>query len=99
MKSRIYVANLNYKCEPEELKSFFSAYGKVIDCAIVKDRETQRSRGFGFVEMATEGEAASAIKNLNGKDFQGRTLLVKEAQERKPREDRPRPISDEEIEG
>ncbi len=82
----IYVANIPWKATEEELKSHFSAFGEVTSAKIIMDKVTQRSRGFGFVEMADDGSARQAITSLNGADFQGKALVVNEA---RPREERP----------
>ena len=81
----IYVGNLPFSTTAADLEALFGAYGSVDSAAIINDRETGRSRGFGFVEMANQAEAEAAIAGLNGKDLQGRTLTVNEA---RPREDR-----------
>jgi len=82
----IYVGNLPHATTESELKAAFSEYGSVSSAAIIKDRDTGRSRGFGFVEMPDSGEADSAVRGLNGREFGGRSLTVNEA---KPREKRP----------
>src|SRR5262245_1095124 len=79
----IYVGNLTWDATADDLRELFEQYGQVIKAQIVNDRETGRSRGFGFVEM--ESGAEEAITALNGKDFRGRALTVNEA---KPREER-----------
>ena len=79
----IYVGNINYQATKEDLKNLFSKYGKVISVKIINDRETGRSKGFGFVEM--ENGAEKAIEELDGKEFQGRRLRVNEAKPRAPR--------------
>lgn len=80
----IYVSNLPYRINDEELREIFAAYGGVVNRAkIVKDKATNRSRGFGFVEMENDDEARVAIDNLNGKDIGGRAIKVNEA---KPKE-------------
>ena len=81
----IYVGNLSYGMSEDELRTAFSAYGEVSSVKILMDRETGRSRGFGFVEMPNNGEAESAIAQLNGKDLGGRALRINEA---RPREQR-----------
>ena len=83
----IYVGNLSFGATEEELQELFGAYGQVASAAIIKDRYSGESRGFGFVEMPNRPEAEAAIAGLNGKDFKGRALSVNEA---RPREDRPR---------
>ena len=83
----IFVGNLSRDVTEEELRQAFEAYGNVQSAAVIKDRETQVSRGFGFVEMANQGEAMAAIQALNGAELKGRRVNVNEA---RPREDRPR---------
>src|SRR4051794_39422528 len=85
MSKNLYVGNLAFSTTADDLREAFSQYGNVTRAQVVSDRETGRSRGFGFVEMS-EG-AEEAINNLNGAQFQGRALTVNEA---KPREERPR---------
>lgn len=75
----IYVANINFRAREEELKDFFATYGEVSSVKILKDRETNRSRGFGFVEMPDDAQGRAAIEALNGKEFLQRNLVVKEA--------------------
>jgi RNA recognition motif-containing protein len=79
----IYVGNINYNASAEELKELFSQYGEVLNAKIINDRETGRSKGFGFIDM--ESGAETAIEELDGKEFQGRRLRVNEA---RPREQR-----------
>lgn len=79
---KIYVGNLPWSTTEQDLTDFFSAYGNVESAVIITDRETGRSRGFGFVEMA-DGDADRAISESNGKDLGGRTLRVNEANERR----------------
>ncbi len=81
----IFVANLNYQLQEDELSELFESYGAVDSVKIILDRDTGRSRGFGFVEMANDGEGNDAIQNLNGHELNGRALVVKEAEERKER--------------
>ncbi len=81
----IYVGNLSYGMSEDELRDAFGAFGEVSSVKILMDRETGRSRGFGFVEMPTQGEAEQAIAQLNGKDVGGRALRINEA---RPREQR-----------
>jgi RNA recognition motif-containing protein len=82
---KIFVGNLNYRTTPDGLREIFSAHGEVLDVFIGTDRETGRSRGFGFVTMGSKEAGAAAIEALNGKDFEGRALVVNEAQPRAPR--------------
>jgi RNA recognition motif-containing protein len=85
MSKNIYVGNLSFQTTADDLIEAFGEFGTVSRAQVVSDRETGRSRGFGFVEMSEGGDAAIAA--LNGAQFQGRTLTVNEA---RPREDRPR---------
>src|SRR5919108_1070157 len=79
MATKLYVGNLSFRTTSEELREAFSAAGTVESATVIEDRDTGRSRGFGFVEMATPEEAAAAIEQFNGKDFNGRNLTVNEA--------------------
>ena len=81
----IYVGNLSFDTTERDLETAFAGYGEVQSARLATDRDTNRPRGFGFVEMANQTEAESAIAGLNGKELQGRTLTVNEA---RPREDR-----------
>lgn len=82
---KLYVGNLNFKTTGEDLQELFGQVGTVESASVVMDRDTGRSRGFGFVEMATKEEGEAAIAQFNGKEFGGRNLSVNEA---RPREDR-----------
>lgn len=81
----IYVGNLSYQMTEDELREAFAAYGDVSEVKVLSDRETGRSRGFGFVEMPNQSEGEAAIAELNGKDVGGRALRVNEARPREPR--------------
>jgi RNA recognition motif-containing protein len=81
----IYVGNLSYGMSEEELREAFSEYGDVTSVKILSDRETGRSRGFGFVEMPNQSEGEAAIAQLNGKELGGRALRINEARPREPR--------------
>lgn len=85
---RIYVGNLNFQSTDEGLSQLFSEYGNVDTATVVTDRETGRSRGFGFVEMSDDTQARTAIEALNGQMWDGRNLTVNEARPRPPRTDR-----------
>jgi cold-inducible RNA-binding protein len=85
MTMKLYVGNLAFQTSSEELQTLFATAGTVESVSLIEDRETGRSRGFGFVEMSTKEEGAAAIQQFNGKDLGGRALNVNEA---KPREDR-----------
>jgi len=87
MSANLYVGNLPYRTTGEDLAELFGSYGEVVSAKVVMDRETGRSRGFGFVEMSADDAAQRAIDGLNEKDFQGRNLKVNLA---RPREARPR---------
>ena len=80
MSKNLYVGNLSFSCTADDLRELFSQHGNVASAQVVSDRETGRSRGFGFIEMDDGGEAA--ITGLNGTDFQGRSLTVNEARPR-----------------
>jgi len=85
MSMKLYVGNLAFQTSSDELQQLFSQAGTVESASIVEDRETGRSRGFGFVEMATPEEGKAAIEQFNGKELNGRNLTVNEA---RPRENR-----------
>jgi len=85
MSAKLYVGNLSFSTSNEDLHELFSQMGTVESANVVEDRETGRSRGFGFVEMASTEEAEKAIQEFNGKEINGRSLTVNEA---KPRENR-----------
>ena len=80
----IYVGNLPYTTTEQDLHDLFSQYGTITKTSIISDRETGRSRGFGFVEMANDAEGKAAVEALNGQDFGGRSLTVNEARPRAP---------------
>jgi RNA recognition motif-containing protein len=82
----IYVSNLSFNVQDEDLREFFAPYGEVTSAKIINDRETGKSRGFGFVEMADETASKKAIAELDQATVEGRTIKVMEA---KPKEDRP----------
>ena len=83
----IYVGNLSWQLSEDDLNTKFAEFGDVDSAKIITDRETGRSKGFGFVEMPNQAEAEKAIEELNGHELDGRALKVNES---KPREDRPR---------
>jgi len=87
MGNKLYVGNLSFRVTSEDLQEYFGAAGAVESANVVYDRETGRSRGFGFVEMVSEDEATGAIAQFNGQEYDGRSMVVNEA---RPREDRPR---------
>lgn len=84
MAKRLYVGNLAYSVTSDELQELFEQYGKVTSAQVLNDRETGRSRGFGFVEMDNDAEAETAIEHLDGNDHLGRRLTVNEARPRTP---------------
>lgn len=83
MTTNIYVGNLTFDTDSAQLESLFSQHGQVTTAQVVMDRDSGRSRGFGFVEMASSDEASKAIDSLNGKDVGGRALTVNLAKERR----------------
>lgn len=85
MAKNIYVGNLTWDSTSDDLLQLFQEFGQVARAQVISDRETGRSRGFGFVEMANDSEAQAAIDGLNDKPFRGRRLRVNEAQPREPR--------------
>jgi RNA recognition motif-containing protein len=87
MGSKLYVGNLSYDVNSSDLEQLFAQYGTVQSAEVISDRDTGRSKGFGFVQMGSDEEAQAAISALNGQEHSGRSLTVNEA---KPREDRPR---------
>lgn len=88
MGKKLYVGNLAYSATEETINEAFSAFGNVDSVKIITDRDSGRSKGFGFVEMTTDDEALAAIESLNGQEFQGRNLTVNEARPMAPRENR-----------
>jgi RNA recognition motif-containing protein len=82
MGKKLFVGNLSFDTTSEDLEGLFAGHGTVESAAVVTDRATGRSRGFGFVEMSSPAEAQKAVTELNGHDFQGRQLNVSEAHER-----------------
>ena len=86
MGNKLYVGNLAYSVRDESLHQSFSQFGTVTSAKVMMDRDTGRSKGFGFVEMGSDAEAQSAINGMNGQDLEGRAIVVNEA---RPREERP----------
>jgi RNA recognition motif-containing protein len=87
MGSKLYVGNLSYNVTSSDLEQLFASHGTVQSAEVISDRETGRSKGFGFVQMGSDAEAQAAISALGGMEHDGRALTVNEA---KPREERPR---------
>ncbi len=87
MGTKIYVGNMSFEMDNASLDEMFKPYGTIVSAQVIMDRDSGRSKGFGFVEMGSEAEAQAAIAALNGKEVGGRALTVNEA---KPREERPR---------
>lgn len=85
MASKLFIGSLAWATTDDSLKDFFASAGDVVSASVIKDRDTGRSKGFGFVEMASEDGAKKAIDTLNGKDLDGRAIVVAEA---RPRENR-----------
>ena len=86
MATKLFVGGLPYAIDDDQLKEHFAQIGEVVSATVIKDRDTNRSKGFGFVEMSSEEEAKKAVAELDGKDLNGRTIVVNEA---RPREERP----------
>jgi cold-inducible RNA-binding protein len=86
MSQKIYVGNLGFSISSEALSTKFAQYGTVSSAKVIMDRDTNRSKGFGFVEMSSSLEAKNAIQGLNGTDFDGRQMNVSEAKPMSPRE-------------
>ncbi len=82
---KIYVGNLSFNSNDRDLSAMFTQFGEVTSASVVMDRETGRSRGFGFVEMSDDNAAMQAIQGVNGKELDGRELNVNEARPREPR--------------
>lgn len=85
MGKKLYVGNLTYNVNESDLEALFSQFGAVQSAQVIVDRDTNRSKGFGFVEMGSDAEAQAAIQALNGRDHDGRNLTVNEAKPREPR--------------
>jgi RNA recognition motif-containing protein len=88
VEKKLYVGNLSYSTSDSGLEALFATVGHVLSASVVMDRETGRSKGFGFVEMADAAAAQAAIDQLNGKELDGRAIKVAEAKPRAPRDDR-----------
>ena len=86
MGNKLYVGNLSYNVRDDDLQQAFAQYGSVSSAKVMMDRDTGRSKGFGFVEMGSDAEAQSAINGMNGQSLDGRAIVVNEA---RPREERP----------
>jgi len=86
MAKKLYVGNLPYQTTDEDLSQAFGAHGSVTSATVIMDKFSGRSKGFGFVEMASDDEAQAAIDAMNGQDFGGRNIVVNEARPPKPRE-------------
>ena len=88
MANKLFVGSLAWGTTDDSLKEFFEQAGTVVSAKVITDRDSGRSKGFGFVEMATDEEAAKAVADLNGKDLDGRAINVNEARPQEPRENR-----------
>jgi RNA recognition motif-containing protein len=84
MAKKLYVGNLAYNTTEDGLRNLFSQFGSVVSAKIIFDRDTGNSKGFGFVELETDEEAAAAIAGVNGREFEGRQIRVNEAMEKAP---------------
>ena len=87
MATKLFVGSLSWNVSDDQLRDFFAAAGTVVSASVITDRDSGRSKGFGFVEMSSDDEAKKAIAELNGKELDGRAVTVNEA---RPREERPR---------
>src|SRR6202047_3844721 len=85
LSKKLYVGNLTYNVNESDLEALFTPFGTVQSAQIIVDRDTNRSKGFGFVEMDTDAQAQAAIQGLNARDYDGRNLTVNEAKPREPR--------------
>ena len=85
MAKKLYVGNLSFSINDDSLNDHFAKFGEVASAKVILDRETNRSRGFGFVEMSNDEDADKAISELDGSDFEGRNIRVNEAKEQQPR--------------
>jgi cold-inducible RNA-binding protein len=88
MATKLFIGSLPYSTTDDELEATFAPFGNVVSAKVIFDRETGRSKGFGFVEMENDAEAKAAIEKLNGSDFGGRSLVVNEARPQEPRGER-----------
>lgn len=88
MNKKLFVGSLPYNTTEDQVRELFVPFGTIESCRIITDKMTGQSKGFGFVEMATEEEAQKAIEGVNGKDINGRALIVSEARPEQPRGDR-----------
>lgn len=89
MAAKLFVGSLAYSVTDDELEQFFASAGKVVSAKVIIDRDTNRSKGFGFVEMESDDEAKAAIQQLDGKELNGRAIAVNEARPQENRERRP----------
>ncbi len=87
MATKLFVGSLSWNVKDDDLSQFFASAGTVVSASVITDRDSGRSKGFGFVEMSSDEEAKKAISELNGKELDGREITVNEA---RPREERPR---------
>ena len=85
MSKKLYVGNLNYATTEDTLKNVFASYGEIVSAVVIKDRDTQQSKGFGFVELADDSAADKAIAELSGREIDGRRVRVNVAEERQNR--------------
>ena len=88
--AKLYVGNLSWGINDDQLRSHFAQIGEVVDAVVIKDRHSGRSKGFGFVEYANEADAQTAIEQFHETELDGRNLIVNIARPPRPREDRPR---------
>jgi cold-inducible RNA-binding protein len=90
MNNKIFIGNLNFRLKTEDLEKMFSEFGDIEDCIVVTDRETNRSKGFGFVTFESEDQAKKAVETMHEKEFDGRKITVNIAEEKERKDSRPR---------
>ena len=88
MAAKLFVGSLAYSVRDDELEEFFKTAGTVVSAKVIMDRETNLSKGFGFVEMSSDDEAKAAVEKLNNQELSGRAIIVSEARPQQPRENR-----------
>src|SRR6056297_2791032 len=98
MNQKIFIGNLDFDLKTQDLEKMFSEFGEIEDCIVITDRDTNRSKGYGFVTFKEESEAKKAIESMNGKEIEGRKLTVNVAEEKERNNSRPK-FERKEVEG